>query len=113
MLKRMKVKFKRQDSVTHKRVPSSWRAPRGIDNKLRIERRGIGYVPKIGWRGERKTRGMRGDDKTAEVLIENMKQLEAMKGTKAKARIASGVGELKRVYLRRRAKELGIILVNG
>ncbi|PIT85410.1 50S ribosomal protein L32e [Candidatus Micrarchaeota archaeon CG10_big_fil_rev_8_21_14_0_10_59_7] len=112
MLKRMKVKFRRQDSVTHKRVPSSWRKPRGIDNKLRLQRRGVGYVPKIGWRTERATRGKRGDA-VAEVLVENMKQLEALKGTKAKARIAAGVGELKRAYMRRRAKELGITLVNG
>ncbi|PIO06185.1 50S ribosomal protein L32e [Candidatus Micrarchaeota archaeon CG08_land_8_20_14_0_20_59_11] len=112
MLKRMKVKFKRQDSVTHKRVPSSWRAPRGIDNKLRIERRGVGYVPKIGWRTEKATRGLRGG-KVAEAVVSNVKDVEALKGRKAVARIAAGVGELKRAYMRRRAKEIGVSLVNG
>ncbi len=48
-----------------------------------------------------------------DILVHNMKELEALSADTDAARIAAGVGRRKRIELATRARELGIRVLNG
>ena len=103
--------FVRQESWRYKRVKPSWRRPRGIDSKMRMEVKGWPKRVKVGYRGPRAVRGLHPSG-YKEVLVHNVKELEKLDPETEAARIAHTVGARKRREILKRAKELGIKVLN-
>lgn len=103
--------FVRQNYKVKKRVGDSWRKPRGIDNKQRIKKKGSTPMPRIGYRSPRAARALHPCGKM-EVLVHNPSQLSTFDKLKNAARIGGGVGAKKRSVIAKKAKELGIRVLN-
>lgn len=104
-------KFKRQRSSRYKRVEDSWRKPRGMDSKIRKEKKGKPPLVKVGYRKPESQRGVHPSG-YREVLVKNSEEVkEVDPGTQA-IRIGSRVGKRKRKKILETAKELGIKVLN-
>ncbi len=108
---RRRPEFIRQESWRYKRIKPSWRRPRGIDSKMRMEVKGWPKRVKVGYRGPKAVRGLHPSG-YKEVLVHNVKELEKLDPETEAARIAHTVGARKRKEILERAKELGIKVLN-
>jgi len=104
-------RFVRIESWRYTRLDSSWRVPRGKDSKSRKSKKGWPRKPSIGYRTSRSLRGIHPSGKR-EVAVENVNDIEKLKGTDAIGRISSRVGRKKRREITDKAKELGVALLN-
>lgn len=102
-------KFQRQNRAQKKRVGAAWRKPRGIDNKLRIKKKGYGLLPKIGFRTPKKTRGLHPTG-LKEVLVSSLKELGGLKGVAV--RFSATLGRKKKAVLVAEAKKLQLKMLN-
>ena len=109
--KRKRPKFIRQESWRYKRVKSSWRRPKGIDNKARQKRKGNIASPNIGYRAPKRVRHLHSSG-FEEVVIHNITELERANPRTHVIKIAHGVGRRKRIMLQDRADELNILILN-
>ncbi|HDH07376.1 MAG: 50S ribosomal protein L32e [Thermoprotei archaeon] len=110
-MKRKKPRFMRMDEWRFKRIGGSWRRPKGLDNKIRLERKGYPARVKIGYRTPKVVRryhpsGFR------EVLVYNVKDLEKIDSRKEAIRIASTVGKKKRKEIIEEALKRNIKILN-
>lgn len=110
-LKSGKPDFVRQESWRYKRVKPSWRRPRGIDSKMRLEKNGWPRSPKIGHRSPRMVRETHPTG-LKEVLIHRPEDLGPIDPEEHVARIAHTVGARKRLQIIERAEELGVHVLN-
>ncbi len=95
-----------------KGVKKRWRKPRGIDSKIRVEKKGHGATPKVGYKNHSSVRFARKDG-TFEHLVHNERELLAIAGTRPRSRCwrtGSPGGPGRRSRRPRRAK--GIRIVN-
>ncbi|MBI3587638.1 50S ribosomal protein L32e [Candidatus Micrarchaeota archaeon] len=105
-------RFVRQNSALKKRVRQPWRYPRGIDNKQRMQMRGTGVMPSIGYRTPRAQRHMHPSG-VFERLVQNVGELQAASKSAGMAvRIGGGVGKRKRTEIRILARKLGVKVLN-
>ena len=106
-----KPSFKHQDTHKKKRVPESWRRPRGTHSKRRKGIKGKGANVEAGYRTPEAVRGKHpsGFD---EVRVHNVDDLEGVDGDFEAVRIASAVGERKRERIEERAESEGIRVLN-
>ncbi|HIP89164.1 MAG TPA: 50S ribosomal protein L32e [Thermococcus paralvinellae] len=113
-LKRKKPRFLRQEWWRYPKFKNNpkWRRPKGIDSKMRLKKKGKPRSPSIGWSSPRLVRGLHPSG-YEEVLVHNVKELEAIDPLRQVARIAGTVGKKKRLVIIERAKELGIKVLNG
>ncbi|WP_297512811.1 50S ribosomal protein L32e [Thermococcus sp.] len=113
-LKRKKPKFLRQEWWRYPKFKNDpkWRRPKGIDSKMRLKKKGKPRSPSIGWSSPKAVRGLHPSG-YEEVLVHNVKELEAIDPTRQVARIAGTVGARKRELIIARAKELGIKVLNA
>ncbi len=109
--KRTKPDFIRQESWRYKRVKPSWRRPRGIDNKMRSERKGWPASVKVGYRSPKRVRGFHPSG-FEEIMIYNEYDLDFVNPSNQVVRIGHTVGRRKRVLIVQRADELGVYIVN-
>jgi large subunit ribosomal protein L32e len=109
--KMKKPPFMRQESWRYARIDESWRRPRGLDNKMRRKMRGVPKMPKIGYKGPRRVRGLHPSG-FKEVLIYRVKDLEMVDPEREAVRIAGTVGRRKRLEMIKRADELDIRVLN-
>lgn len=93
-----------------KSVKSRWRKPRGTHNKKRMGKRFTGASPNIGYKNPDSIRGTR---KTGEkeVLVYNVSELEKVKDSLV--RVAGRVGRKKRLDIQKKAKSLGLRIINS
>ena len=111
-MKNRKPKFTRMNYWLLDRIDEdTWRNPRGLDNKIRLERKGFPSKVKIGYRKPRKIRGLHPSG-FREIIVHNVTDLELVDPTKEAIRIASTVGMRKREQILNRARELGIRVLN-
>ncbi|RLG66281.1 50S ribosomal protein L32e [archaeon] len=111
-MKNRKPKFTRMNYWLLDRIDEdTWRNPRGLDNKIRLERKGFPSKVKIGYRKPRKIRGLHPSG-FREIIVYNVADLELVDPTKEAIRIASTVGMRKREQILNRARELGIRVLN-
>ncbi len=111
-MKSRKPKFTRMNYWLLDRIDEdTWRNPRGLDNKIRLERKGFPSKVKIGYRKPRKIRGLHPSG-FREIIVHNVADLELVDPTKEAIRIASTVGMRKREQILNRARELGIRVLN-
>ncbi|RLI09874.1 50S ribosomal protein L32e [Candidatus Bathyarchaeota archaeon] len=109
--KAKKPDFVRQESWRYVRVKESWRKPRGMDSKMRLQKKGWPAIVKIGYRGPSEARGLHPSG-FREVLVHNVEELERLDPRTEAARIAHTVGLRKKIEIMRRAQELGIYVLN-
>jgi len=111
-LKDKKPEFVRMDSWAKPSIEkSSWRRPKGLDNKIRLQRKGFPKIVKVGYRGPKAVRGLHPSG-FKEVIVHNVQELEKVDPQREAIRIASTVGKRKREEILERAKELKIKVLN-
>jgi len=106
-----KPKFNRQDHHKKKRVPSSWRAPRGALSKQRRGIKGKGDTVEAGFRTPTSVRGKHPSG-FEEVRVERPADLEGVDSDTEAVRIGSSVGGRKRERIEDVAAEEGIRVLN-
>ena len=106
-----KPQFNRQDHHTKKRVPTSWRRPRGQLSKQRKGVKGKGDTVEAGFRTPTEIRG-RHPSGFEEVRVHNVDDLEGVDGDSEAVRIASKVGGRKRDQIEEVAEDRGIRVLN-
>jgi large subunit ribosomal protein L32e len=106
-----KPQFNRQDYHKKKRIPTSWRKPRGGLSKQRRRMKAKGPVVEAGFRSPKASRDLhpRG---FKEVRVHNTDDLEGVDGDTQAVRIASKVGGRKRELIEDEAEERGIRVLN-
>ena len=109
--KRKKPSFKRPESSRYVRVKPSWRRPKGLDNKVREKRKGWTRSPNIGYRNPSATRGLHPTG-LVDVLVHNPADLDGLNPEIHGVRVAHTVGFRKRLSIRDKADELGILIFN-
>ena len=108
---RKRVEFHRQEWFRYKKFDDSWRKPRGKHSKLRQHWAERPPVVDAGFRGPRVVRGLHPSG-FQDILVHNVKELEALDPLRQAARIASSVGAKKREMIEKRASELTIRVLN-
>jgi len=104
--------FRRFESWRYVRIDYPWRKPKGVDNHQRLSVKGWPHLVKVGYRVPKEVRYLHPSG-YRDILIHNIKELEALSPDTDAARLAAGVGKRKRIELATRAKELGIRVLNG
>ncbi len=110
-LKRKKPDFLRTEAHRHKRLGEKWRRPKGRHNKMRLKWKEKPAVVEIGYRSPKAVRGLHPSG-YEDVLVYNINDLEKLNPEKQAARIASTVGKRKKIEIIKRARELGIKILN-
>jgi len=103
--------FNRQDHHKKKRVPTSWRKPRGDLSKQRRGIKGKGATVEAGFRTPTAVRGKHPSG-FEEVRVHNTDDLEGVDGDSEAVRIASKVGARKRERIEEEAADAGIRVLN-
>lgn len=104
--------FRRFESWRYVRLDDPWRKPKGVDNHQRLSVKGWPHLVKIGYRVPKQVRHLHPSG-YRDILVHNMKELEALSPETDAARLAATVGKRKKIELVTRAKELGIRVLNG
>ncbi len=107
----MSKQFKRQEYARYKKLGTTWRRPRGRTSKMRRYESGKPAMPSIGRRTPRATRGLHPSGYN-DVLVYNMKELEALDPACDAARISASIGKRKKALMLDKASELGIKVLN-
>ena len=110
-LKARKPEFIRCESLRYVRVKSSWRRPKGIDNKMREKRKGWPKSPNVGYRAPKKVRGLHPSG-FQEVIVYRVEDLEPLNPEEHAVRIAGSVGNKKALEIMDKAEEKGLWILN-
>lgn len=103
--------FNRQDHHKKKRLPSSWRKPRGIHSKQRKGVKGKGKSVEAGYQSPATVRG-RHPSGFEEVRVHRPADLDEIDPDREAVRIAASVGGRKRERIEDRAIDEGIRVLN-
>jgi len=113
IVKKRTKKFSRHQSDAYKCVPSAWRKPKGIDNRVRRRFKGQAAMPSIGYGSNKKTRHMMPSGHKA-FLVQNPNDVELllMHNRTFAAEIGHAVSSRKRIEIIAKAKALGVKVTN-
>lgn len=110
-IKSRKPKFLRQQYGMVMRLDNVWRKPKGIDSKMKVEKRGQGHLVKIGYKKPESIRGIHPSGYWA-VRVHNTKELENVNKEIQAAIISKRIGRKKRNEIIKKANELNIVILN-
>ena len=105
----MNKKFRRHPEL--KRLGNKWRKPKSRTNKVRKKLKGKKPMPSVGY-GTHKMKRYRHPSGLSEIIVSKPQDLEMVDKKMQCARISKGVGNKKRVEIVKRAKEMGISILN-
>ena len=111
LLTKNRPKFLRQESWRYKRLGPSWRRPRGIDSKMRLEHRGWPKLVKDGNHTPKLVRGLHPSGFN-DIVVHNEKELNLLDPSRVAARLSSSLGARKREILIKLAKSKGLKVLN-
>jgi len=104
-------RFIRMNVQGLRRIKDSWRKPRGLDNKIRICRRGYPEMVSVGYRNPKPVRGLHPSG-LEEVLVYNPSQLDGLNPKRHCVRIARTVSRRKKLEIAEKAAKLKLRVVN-
>jgi len=104
--------FKRQESWRYKRLETSWRKPKGVDNHQRKQKKSRPAIVKIGYAGPKNAKGLHPSGYT-DNLIFNVRDLEKLNPKTDGVRIGHGVGTKKRKEIMVKAVENKLKVFNA
>ncbi|NPA63076.1 MAG: 50S ribosomal protein L32e [Methanococci archaeon] len=110
-LKMKKPDFIRQEAHRHKRLGEKWRKPKGRHSKMRLKWKEKPAIVEVGYRSPKAVRGLHPCG-LEDVLVYNVKDLEKLNPETQGARIASTVGKRKKIEIIKKARDLGIKILN-
>lgn len=103
------MKFIQQNYRFIKRLDKKWRKPKGLQSKLGVGKKGSGQKPNVGYKKQKEIRGK--INGMAYVLVRNINDLAPV-GKDKGIILASCIGARKSLEIARKAKELGISILN-
>ncbi len=109
--KSKKPTFKQTDSHKKKKLADYWRKPDGIHNKTRYSKHGKCPLVEAGYGSPAAVRGLHPSG-FEEIIVNNIKEVEALKTDRQAGRIAGTVGARKRILIEKKAAELGLKILN-
>ena len=110
-VKARKPKFRTHESWRYKRVKTSWRRPRGLDNKMRLKVKGWPKSVNVGYGGPRTARHLHPSG-YEEVIVHTRYETANVNPETQVIRIAHTVGTRKRIQITSIAKERGLRVLN-
>lgn len=112
IIKAKRPLLRRQDSHKKSAIKKSgWRKPRGLQNKVRLGKKGYVKGQRQGFRSPVAVKNL-GKDGLMPVLVTTMKELEAINPKKESVILASKLGAKKKSALLEKAKELKLAVQN-
>jgi|Deesub1362A_J573_1020465.scaffolds.fasta_scaffold00098_55 large subunit ribosomal protein L32e len=106
------MKFLRTEYFRYKKLGEKWRKPRGMHNKVRRYFGGKLLSPSIGYRSNKKDRGLHPSG-YEEVLVATEAELEKLDKNKHAVRFSGKLGRRKKEALYKKAEELGLKVLNA
>ena len=106
-----RASFKRGGYGTKKQLSDSWRRPRGLQSKQRLQKKAKGALPTPGYGSPVAVRGLHPSG-YEDILVHNPKELEGLDAATQAVRIGGAVGMKKREQMQIRAAELGLRVLN-
>jgi Ribosomal protein L32E len=103
--------LKDKNMLVIKNLEIKWRRPRGKTSKMRRYEAGKPAMPAIGYRTPRSVRYLHPSG-FKDVLVNNMKELEAIDPATEAARISASIGQRKKELMLEKAAKLGIKVLN-
>ncbi len=110
-MKQKRPHFKRQEWFKCKRIGTSWRHVRGLHSGMRKKLANKCAIVNVGYRCPVEVRGLHPSG-FEDILVHNVKELEALNPETQGARIASTVGKKKKIEIVKKAIELNIKILN-
>lgn len=104
-------KFRRQESWRYDKLSESWRRPKGLDNKMRKEKKGAPPRVKVGYRTPRAIRGVHPSG-LRPLIVSNIEQLDELKDRDLIVVISSRVGRKTKRAITDKAASLGLRVAN-
>ena len=105
-IKSKKPKFARTDSNKYK-FKNKWRKPRGLHNKLRLNKKGHIKKPSKGYRSPKEVRGLTKDG-LRPMIVSNVNEIKK----DISIIISKKVGNKKKLHILEKAKDLNIRVIN-
>ncbi len=110
-MNRKRPEFLRTEYHRLKRIQTSWRKPRGIDNKMRHKLKGKRKQPGTGYRNPKAVRGLHPSGFEV-VQVFNVNDLDKVDIEQQIAEIGRTVGSRKRIEIIEKAEDMGIHIIN-
>ncbi|MCK4589273.1 MAG: 50S ribosomal protein L32e [Nanoarchaeota archaeon] len=113
MKKKKQPVFRRQEITKKKKTRNnpSWRRPKGIQSKLRLNKKGHEAKPRKGWGSPKEVRGLHKSGLNF-VLVCSFNDLNNLKKEEDGVVIGSKVGKRKKLDLIKKAEEKGLQILN-
>lgn len=111
IVKKSKPSFRRRDIHKKARIKKSWRAPKGITNKLRLGFRGYGKAVNIGYGSPAAIRGVHFSG-LMPINVYNPAMLESLDNKTQGIIVSKSVGQKKKLEIVSKAKELSLQVLN-
>jgi large subunit ribosomal protein L32e len=105
------ARFKRDGAGKKKQLADSWRKPRGLHSKKRLQKKAKGPLPTPGFGSPVAVRGMHPSG-YREVRIFNPAELESLDPAADAVRIGASVGNRKRLVIQEQALSAGLKVLN-
>eukprot|EP01127_Copromyxa_protea_P006493 TRINITY_DN163_c0_g1_i2.p1 TRINITY_DN163_c0_g1~~TRINITY_DN163_c0_g1_i2.p1 ORF type:complete len:132 (+),score=29.88 TRINITY_DN163_c0_g1_i2:60-455(+) len=114
IIKKRLAPFLRQQADRHKRIPNTWRSPKGIDSRMRRRFKGTRPNVKIGYGSNKTTKHLR-PNHFYTFLVQNVSDLEVllMHNRTHAAEIGHSVSFKTRKQIIERAAQLDIKVTNA
>ncbi len=106
-MKKKAPKFVRTDAHKKAKLEGKWRKPKGLQNKMRLQKKGYRRIVKSGYGTPASLKGVSADGKKR-VLVSNIKELEALNPKEHVAVISSTLGAKKKIALLEKCKSKGV-----